>query len=212
MDRIARISFSGNSIRILFESGLSIPLPVTIEYSSKYSVGDSLDEAEILELKKKSEKHLCRDKALRYIANPHTESQIRVYLKKKEFSNEAIKDALVFLKKMNYIDDEAYAKRYLNNMLKRKVVGRKYAENKLKQTGVDKVTIERVIREESLLFDNIDALYEFACKKYESISGKKNCYAKLVYALNSRGFSSSDIFAVLGKMKNSGYTFENNMR
>ena len=212
MDRITRISFSGNSLRIILESGQSIPLPVKIEYTSKYSAGDSIDENRIMELKSISEKHLCREKALRYIANPHTENQIRLYLKKKEFSNEAIRDALVFLKEMNYIDDEAYAKRYLNNMLKRKVVGRKYAENKLKQTCIEKAIIERIIKEESSLFDNPDALYEFACKKYETIREKRNCYAKLVYALNSRGFSSADIFAVLDKMKNAGYIFENNMR
>ncbi|MDA3901363.1 MAG: regulatory protein RecX [Spirochaetes bacterium] len=208
MDCVNRIIFSRNTMRLYFESGTTITLPISIEYSARYSSGDQLSEDEMERLRCVSENYLCRERALRYIANPHSEKQIRDYLVKKEFSVDAINTAIVFLKQMNYIDDAAYARRYLFNLVNRKVVGRIYAQNRLKQTGVDNDTINRILDEEALLFKNSDAVFAFACKKYESVRNKKNSYAKLVYALSSRGFSSAEVYRVIESMKSAGYKFE----
>lgn len=208
MEKVDSISFSNVAMKIRFESGLTLRLPISIEYSAKYSSGDLLSELEVEMLQQFSQNYFCREKALRYMVNPHSEKQLCDYLTRKEFSKSSIKSALTFLQKQGYIDDHSYAEAYLLSLMRRKVVGRNYAQNKLMQKGISRLIISEIIEQYASLFENGDDLFLFACKKYNSLANKKNIYSKLLYALSSRGFSNGEIYRTLERMKNDGYKFE----
>ncbi len=87
----------------------------------------------------------CRNAALRYVARMmRTEGQITDYLRRKEFSDEEIQDAIAFLREYSYVDDEKYCRMYFREACL-KGRGRRRIEQELMRKKVDRSLIREAL-------------------------------------------------------------------
>jgi regulatory protein len=195
---VTLVSYKGDLVRLVFDTGNSVMLPVAIEYSKYFKKGISITEEEYHLLHSTSEKYLCITKAIGLIArSAKSEFQILQYLKKKKYSVDAISGAINHLREKRLIDDEDFAKRYAMYLSKRKAVGSRMLLSELQKKGIKKAVAVKALSDIELNKDNYDTAYNAAIKKVKTLTGKKDMKIKLWRFLKSRGFSDDIIYSVL---------------
>lgn len=169
-------------------------------------VGSIFDESEILHLEQQSEFGKLYALALNYcLMRPHSEREIRDYLMKKtldktlknrktgEFykksgvSKLSVEQVLARLHEKNYIDDEKFARFWVENRNQRKGSSLKKLRAELSQKGVSKVIQDEIFAES----DRNDAgeIQKIIDKKAKRYSDKQ----KLIAYLARQGFSFDEI-------------------
>lgn len=127
-----------------------------------------------------------------------TEWELRQKLKEREYSAEEIDETVLFLKEYRYLDDEAYAGRYIRSCAARK--SRRQIRADLERKGVSREVIDLSFQEEAV--DEESQIEKLLLKKgYEP--GKRMepaDYWRLMGTLGRRGFSSEAIRRVTDRM------------
>ena len=127
-----------------------------------------------------------------------TERELRQKLKEREYNPEEIEETVLFLKEYRYLDDEAYAGRYIRSCASRK--SRRQIRADLECKGVNRDIIDFTLQEEEV--DEESQIRKLLLKKgYEP--GKRMelaDYRRLMGALGRRGFSSEAIRRVTDRM------------
>lgn len=132
---------------------------------------------------------------------PRSERELWERLKKKKFSPEIIKMILSFLKDKNFIDDDYFAKSWIDSRLKkpfgiRKIIG------ELKQKGIDREIIETQINRIKKNYVESDIVLEVAKKRLERFKGldPQKSKMRLWGYLIRRGFSGDSITEVINQL------------
>lgn len=200
---VSLVSYRGNSVHLVFDTGDSLTLPVSIEYSKYYQKGLDIPEDEFANLKTQSEKHLCIQRALMIIGrSPQSEKLLTDKLKKKKlFSDSAINEAVGYLAGKGYVNDEDFARRYVNTLVRRKSVGKRRILSELIKKGISKQIAAAVIKELNLEEDDLEKVTALALKKAESIKQKDKVKEKVWRFLLSRGYSDGAIRKALAQLK-----------
>ncbi|MCI9570234.1 MAG: regulatory protein RecX [Lachnospiraceae bacterium] len=143
----------------------------------------------------RSENQQARDKGLYYLQfSSKTENEMRKKLEEQGFSDEAVEDAILFLKRYRYLDDEAYASRYLERNRKKKSV--RQMKYELRQKGIADKIIEAVLEEEPV--DEVSqVLYWLEKKKYSGDETQREERQKLSAFLARKGFSYDAIASAM---------------
>jgi regulatory protein len=95
--------------------------------------------------KKTKKKPNVRDKALSLLERmDRTEYQIRLSLAKAEYSESEIDETLEFLKEFNYVDDYAYAHKYLKVLMDKKRGSRRIRDD-MRRHGLTPEIIDQVM-------------------------------------------------------------------
>ena len=127
-----------------------------------------------------------------------TERELRQKLKEREYGPEEIEETVLFLKEYRYLDDEAYAGRYIRSCASRK--SRRQIRADLERKGVSREVIDLSFQEEAV--DEESQIAPLLLKKgYEP--GKRMepaDYRRLMGTLGRRGFSSEAIRRVTDRM------------
>lgn len=127
-----------------------------------------------------------------------TERELRQKLKEREYGPEEIEETVLFLKEYRYLDDEAYAGRYIRSCASRK--SRRQIRADLERKGVSREIIDLSFQEEAV--DEESQIEKLLLKKgYEP--GKRMepaDYRRLMGTLGRRGFSSEAIRRVTDRM------------
>ena len=204
MPEILSVKYRENSAVVELECGdrLIVSLETVIE--AGISSGTVVTEEDEISLRARSQEYLCRQKALRHLSSANRSAgEMELYLRRKGFGPDAIEKALDFLKKYSYIDDEAYARDYIERSLRNRAVGRHRIRAGLLQKGVAREIIEGAISEAGEGMDDIEygKGLELALKKLSSLAGKDNCGQKLYAFLSRRGFSAAVIRKIFRKLK-----------
>jgi regulatory protein len=208
---VTLVSYKGDLVRLVFDTGAYIMLPVSIEYSKYFKKGITVSEEEFQMLYNTSEKYLCITKAIGLIArSAKSEFQIIQYFKKKKYSEEAISGAILYLKEKQFIDDADFARRFAVTLAKRKAVGSRMLMSELQKKGIKKDVAQKALTEADLNKDDHDTAYSAAYKKVKTLTGKKDVKIKLWRFLKSRGFSDDIVYSVLKKIKNEGFFTQDN--
>ena len=115
----------------------------------------------------------CKERSLYIIQNySKTEKQLRDKLKQgKKYNDEIIDKTMEFLKKHHYIDDVAFAKRFIE--LHKNTYSKKVIKDKLYQKGIKKDIIAEVFEDESLEFDESKIIKKLLLKKYPDYYKKR---------------------------------------
>jgi SOS response regulatory protein OraA/RecX len=206
--KILKMLYNNDAIILTLENGEKLSLPVKIEYS-KYSTGREVDDTEIAYLKEVSEGYECRKRAFKYIsASSRSETEIRRHLAKKKFSKTAVTSALEYLREHGLVNDHEFAERYACSLVNSRAAGERYLRDALAKKGVDREIISLTINTLGSQAEDPEKAYTAAEKKLLSLAGKKNLCAKVVYFLQSRGFSSKTVFSTIEKLKNAGHRFD----
>ncbi len=169
-------------------------------------IGEIFDEKEIENLEQQSEFGKLYALALNYcLMRPHSEREIRDYLMKKTLSKKlrnkktgefyeksgvsklSVEQVLARLKEKKYIDDEKFARFWLENRNQRKGSSLKKLRAELLQKGVSGVIIEQVFTETSRNdSEEIRKIIDKKAKRYPD-------QQKLVAYLARQGFSFDEI-------------------
>ena len=128
-----------------------------------------------------------------------TERELRRKLKEREYSTEEIDETVLFLKEYRYLDDEAYAGRYIRTCAARK--SRLQIRADLERKGVSREIIDLQLQEEYVDEDSqIRKLLEK--KGYEPGKRMEPAeYRRLMGVLGRRGFSGEAIRRVTESMR-----------
>lgn len=177
-----------------FFAGVS--LETVIKFRLK--VGDETDSERLKEMLEESEKTEAVEKALSYVSNAiKTKRQVKDYLIKKGFSETSVRHAVDKLKEYGYINDEEYARRFIEST--GKTQGKRLMAYKLMLKGVKKDDVEAAYETAGgAAKDNAAALAEKRLKNKEIT--KENILKTYRYLI-SRGFSYEEAASAVEPFK-----------
>lgn len=139
--------------------------------------------------------------ALKYLKfKARTILEVKEYLLKKEYPQEAVDKAIALLKKQGYLNDLSYSKSYLNLKLLTSNCGPKKIRQELKKKGVVDSFIEEVLEEYTTDIQK-EKVKKLVSKKIASNHTKssKVLKQKIMVDLINEGFSRSMIIDELSK-------------
>lgn len=108
----------------------------------------------------------CRERAIYIITNySKTEKQLIDKLKggKKKYSDTTIEKVIKFLKDHNFLNDEDFAKRFVETHIKN--YSKKVIKQKLMIKGIKRELIEKVLSDEEFSFDDENIVKKLLLKK-----------------------------------------------
>lgn len=139
--------------------------------------------------------------ALRLITKKrYTEHELLTKLqRKKEGTKNDMEMVIKRLKELKYIDDETFAKDFINTRSELSPRGKKMLSWELRLKGIKKESVEKTldaanINEEELIMK----LLERKKKAWNSLSGDKR-RKKIISLLGSRGFNPQTIYKIIEK-------------
>jgi regulatory protein len=111
--------------------------------------GQRLSAAEVESFRQDGETDLAFQRAVRYLGmRPRSSAEIVTYLKRKEY-DETIVDAVVKqLHEKGYLDDEAFARFWVDNRNRFRPRGAQALRYELRQKGVERETIDSTLEEQ----------------------------------------------------------------
>lgn len=161
---------------------------------------DELDEEKLNEIKQSDEFNFGKKLAYSYLAyKSRSKSDLIKRLKTKKVSENIIDKVIQLLEEQKYLNDETFARNFLESKLSSKPVGKKLLQLKLLEKGIDKETTDKTIENNYSQKTETEAA-ERLLKKYQKnlrvknkLDKKKKSYRYLV----SRGFDSEIISKVV---------------
>ena len=130
-----------------------------------------------------------------------SENEIRQRLKKKKFTTDVIESTVSFLKDKRFIDDNYFAKTWVESRIKRPL-GIRRLSTELRIKGIDKSIIDTQINEIKKNYSEEGLVREIAINRLSKLKdidpqkAKKRVYAYLL----RRGFSPEIVIDVLIQM------------
>ncbi|MBI3255968.1 MAG: regulatory protein RecX [Candidatus Andersenbacteria bacterium] len=120
----------------------------------------------------------------------NSEWELRQKLAKKGIDSKNIEETIVWLKGKKYLNDEEFAKTYIESILRTKAVGRRYLAHKLKEKHINPETIDAALQE--LVGEEVEKeLAQKAAKAWQKAHPKfAQDKMRLSRFLASRGFTS----------------------
>lgn len=131
-----------------------------------------------------------------------SEKELYQRLKKKKFDAEIIKQTITFLKEKKFIDDNFFAKTWIESRIK-KPLGIRRIREELKFKGVDKEIIESHIEEIKKSYceqDLVTKIVTERLKRLKDIEPQKAKQRIFMYLVR-RGFSPEVIIDVINQLK-----------
>jgi regulatory protein len=143
-----------------------------------------------------SEPHAWLHTAVRYLARwDRTAAQVEQFLKNKGASPGQVRRTIARLAELKYLDDGAYAQRWLENRLVRKPMGREGLRIELQAKGVTQALANEVIREALRGIDEetlARRALQVGCKRKGRLAP-----AQAIHLLRQRGFEDETIDRII---------------
>lgn len=185
-------------VSIYIDDKFSFGLHMDIQLDHWLKAGDVLDEAKIATLLKEDEVRKAITAALNLISyRPRAAGELRSKLREKGYAPEAIDAAIARMQELNYLDDEAFAERWVESRQASRPRSERMLKRELAQKGVDKETIERTVEEAGV--DEYGDALTLARKKYESVRNEERDvrYRRVSGFLGRRGYGYDIIRQVM---------------
>ncbi len=111
--------------------------------------GQQLSVEQVAELKQEGDVDLAYQRALRYLGfRPRSESEMVSYLAGKGYPEEVSAQVIARLRERGYVDDEAFARFWVDNRTRFRPRSRRALRYELRQKGVDSPTIDEAVEEQ----------------------------------------------------------------
>lgn len=170
-------------------------LTAEVIVKNKLKIGQDIDETKFSQIKKQSDALLSREMALKFVEKClKTQKQVYDNLKQKGIDDDAINDAIEFLKKYGYIDDEYYAKQYVSS---KKQYGKNYLKQKLFAKGIKKDIISRVLNDHEI---DEDTLYNIVEKYIKNKTIDEKTKQKTYRYILSKGYTFDEAKNAVNKV------------
>jgi regulatory protein len=110
--------------------------------------GQALSDAETAALRTQDERQQAFERVVRFLSyRPRSRAEVERYLHDKGIAGEVIADVVERLEQTNYLDDEAFARFWVENREEFKPRSRHALRYELRQKGVDNQVIARALSE-----------------------------------------------------------------
>jgi regulatory protein len=163
--------------------------------------GDEITAEKLTEIREYDEYNYGKNVAYKFLSyKPRSIKEVKNKLTYKKISKESVEKIIEHLKKYQFLNDENYAKLYLEQRISNKGMGKSMVTFKMIDKGIDKEMISKVIDENYPEDKQIEAgkkLLEKYLKKKQKIEDKLELKKKCYQYLFSRGFSYSIISQIL---------------
>ena len=144
---ISNISFEKKKFHILFDSGEEIEISEETLIEFGLYKGQEVEDEIIDKLKFEDEKTDALLLSYRFLQRNKTEKQLIDYLYKNKISGEIIDTVIPILNEKKYLNDEDYARRYLNDAMNIKKYGKIKIIYMLRSKGIKNDIIEKIMRD-----------------------------------------------------------------
>lgn len=141
------------------------------------------------------------NRALRYLnLRARSKKELEEYLKRKEFSETAISQAIQKLLELKFLNDEEYGISFMRGRQVYKSKSRYYVTHELRQKGVDSDTISKIIADSQ---EDLQTATDFIIRKKRIFGNleKQEFKEKMMRLLSARGFSFDTIKKALEEEK-----------
>ena len=201
MSKITAVSLqtkNKNRVNIYLDGEFFAGVSLETVMGLRLKVGMDIDEKDIRNLLGLSERSEALNKAVGYISKtPKTKRQVKEYLLKKGYSDKVVYCVIDKLSDYNYIDDIAYAAKYIENY--KNSQGKHLIEYKLMMKGVCKSDIEAAYGDN--VFSQKDEAFMLAEKHLKNKEPTKENFSKTFRYLIGKGFSYEDAEQALSKLR-----------
>jgi len=144
--------------------------------------------------------------ALRFLSyRTRSEKEVRDKLKTKQVEPQIIEKIIAKLKEKKFLNDEEFAKGWIESRLRFKPRSVRLIKLELKQKGIEEGIVDKMINDEGLMINDLESAKKLVEKRIERIRGlpKQEIYQKLGRFLASKGFNwdiiKKSIDEILGK-------------
>ena len=144
---ISNISFEKKKFHILFDSGEEIEISEETLIEFGLYKGQEVEDEIIDKLEFEDEKTEALLLSYRFLQRNKTEKQLIDYLYKNKISGEIIDTVIPILNEKKYLNDEDYARRYLNDAMNIKKYGKIKIVYMLRSKGIKNDIIEKIMRD-----------------------------------------------------------------
>jgi len=162
--------------------------------------GDEVTAEKLAEIREYDEYNYGKTVAYKFLSyKPRSIKEVKNKLTYKKISKQSVEKIIEHLKKYQFLNDESYAKMYLEQKTNSKGMGKSMVTFKMIDKGIDKEMITKVIEENYPEDKQIEVgkkLLEKYLKKKQKIEDKNELKRKCSQYLFSRGFS----YSVIGKI------------
>lgn len=164
--------------------------------NSGIKVGDEIDDAKLLALKKQSATDKLYNLALNLIARrPRSQKELVDYLRRKTDDKQEQQQILNMLSKAGYVNDLDFARRWVESRRLLKPISKRKLILELKTKGISDSIISEVLENDET--DELKVLTELIAKKRRQTKYKDDL--KLMQYLSRQGFNYSDIKTVIAE-------------
>ena len=180
----------------------------TVFDETGYAVGRELCDDELCELIFRSAYYRARERALYHLSRRDFAEQEMADKLRREFGDAAAKAAAARMVELGLINDESYAERYAEIMLNVKQWSPSRAVRELTMRGIDRDFAKSAV--DAVNRDPKDMIRHLIDKKYASklATGGLKAAASVSNALARKGYSFSDIRAVIGEYLNENELYD----
>lgn len=159
-------------------------------------IGQELSDSELTRLDNESKASLAKNNSLRFLSyRPRSAWEMESYLKRKKYDQMTIDKTMKFLEEKKFIDDQQFAKQWVENRLLLKQVSIRQLRQELTIKKVDREIIDSVIQDQNI--DEVSVLVQLIDKKRQQ--SKYSDDLKLMQYLSRRGYSYEKIQIALGR-------------
>jgi regulatory protein len=188
-------------VSLFLDGAFAFGLPALVAVQEGLRVGDQLTDDQIARLRALDEQAKAVGAALNLLARrPRSEREVRDRLKRKGFPPETIDAAVAKLEGWRYVDDDAFARYWVENREANKPRGRRLLEQELRLKGVDRETIRQTIDETEL--DEASAALQLGRSKLRTYGSLEPAVARrrLGAFLVRRGYGYDVVKPVLDQL------------
>lgn len=181
-----------NKIHIYLDGEYKATVDKAWWYSEKYRKTEDIDEEELTELLCSVGFRRAYNKGLDLLSRrPYAEKELARKLREKDFSDEAIENAVERLKELSLLDDEKYAEMLCEHLYTNKHYGVKRILQELNLKGIDRETAQTAVL--ALDKDEVNSIVLLLEHKFKNKIGDEKSRQRTVASLLRYGYSYSDI-------------------
>ena len=196
MNRVEEIlEYKKGRYRVLLEDGTSWILYKGEVRAYRLEPGAKVPEALAEEIRTEVIGKRAKKRAMHLLEQmDRTEYGLRGKLRQGEYQEEAIEDAIAYVKSYHYLDDERYARNYILSYQNTR--SRQRIQQDLLRKGIDKRLIEQVL-EEAYEGEELQMIRQLLQKKHYDTEADMKEKRRIYAFLLRRGFKSGDILQVM---------------
>lgn len=178
-----------NRASIFLDGLYSFSLTLDQLLDEKIKIGLTISPEELKKLKKKSSDGKIKQRTLEWLLiRPRSEKELRLYLFKKNISDDLLNSLVSEMTKFGYLSDENFARWYAE-LKNRQLKSNKEIVYSLRQKGVAKTIISDIMSDS--IFDDTPKLEQLIASK--KMLSKFKDKQKLLAFLVRKGYSFSDV-------------------